>query len=448
MRQHHLLESIAIGLAAVAFLAGCQEPLMPTPVIYHDARFNPCDFVPPKLRTTQVPVFYATNRPAGGAMDDRRYSNGVSDDIHFGESTVEFGPRGLTWEQLSEASGEATRRAKVTTRLARVRELGALPESTRPPKGPSEAEPLSPEARAFVDAIDAYMETSGARQIMIYVHGAKVDFSHACILSGELHHFLARAGAAVAFAWPTGQSLVSYGSDVKRGRESGVALARLLDLLRHTTAETIDIVSYSAGARVLAGGLVALREAYGALDEAALRREFRIDDVLFAAADISTERFAGDLLPSMYDVPRSIQVTISDRDGVLSLAKKFHGSSRLGRPDAKELSEEVRADVRQRDKLFVIDTTYSESERKLAIPGHGYWFRHPWAATDTLVTLRFEVAPGERGLLPVGPEYPRVWYIPPDYPDRIVIAVLESMSLPADATAEQVGAWIRERGRQ
>jgi len=419
---------------------------MPTPVLYCDPRFNPCEFVAPARRTMEVPVFYATNRRGSGPADDRHYGNGMDDQLHLGETTVAFRPDSLTWDQLAAASGQAQRSVNVTTTVLAAREIAVVPDAAAPP-GASAAGPLPADVQAFVDAIDACMQASGVYQVTMYIHGSKVNFEHVCLWSGELYHFLARSGAVVAFAWPTGQSLLTYGSDVARGRESGAALARLLDILSHTKAERVDIVAYSAGARVLAGGLVALREANGSLDEAALQQRFRIDDVIFAASDISVKRFATELLPKLYDLPRSIQVTISSHDDVLALANAFHGSSRLGRPNVNELDEATRADIRGREKVIVVDTTFHESERAFAIPGHGYWFRHPWAATDTLITLRFSATPAERGLEAVGPETPRAWYIPPDYPDRIVGALLAGMGLPADATAEQVEAWIVANAR-
>ncbi|MEA3468183.1 MAG: hypothetical protein U9R57_08175 [Thermodesulfobacteriota bacterium] len=53
-------------LLFMAFLSGCAEPnsvpLMPAPVIYHDATVDPYFHLNQEEKTTSVPVFYATNR--------------------------------------------------------------------------------------------------------------------------------------------------------------------------------------------------------------------------------------------------------------------------------------------------------------------------------------------------------------------------------------------------
>ncbi len=442
----HRVSSQLIALLVVAIQTGCQELLMPTPVVYEDVRFSPCSGVPEALRSTSIRVFYATTRTPAGDPGDRGYKNKVGDQIRVGEAIVALGPRGLTWDELSEASVTSKRARDITVKLKRAFEFGALADGRKPPEAGA-ARPLNSPEQAFVDGINDAMRRSRIRKIFVYVHGAKVDFEHACMISAELYHFLGRAGAAVGFAWPTGQTLLSYGSDIKRGREAGDDFARVLDLLSRTEAEQIDLISYSAGALVLAGGLVTLREAHADLDDAALAARFRITDVVFAAADISMRRFATDLLPRMYDLPRRIQVTISDKDSVLSLAQIMHGSSRLGRPNLKELDEAAFMDLRQRDKLVVIDTNFAEEARGLKIPGHGYWFRNPWAATDTLISLRFDATPEERGLMWRGADNPLTWYFPPDYTQRVTTSLLAGMDLPPDATVEQVEQWLRENGR-
>lgn len=55
--------------------------------------------------------------------------------------------------------------------------------------------------------------------------------------------------------------------------------------------------------------------------------------------------------------------------------------------------------------------------RVFDIVGHCYWFNHPWASTDVLLSIGTDLSPKERGLLPG--DLPMLWYLPPDYPERL-----------------------------
>ncbi len=67
-------------------------------------------------------------------------------------------------------------------------------------------------------------------------------------------------------------------------------------------------------------------------------------------------------------------------------------------------------------------------ERGFDITGHRYWFNHPWASSDVVLSIRTDLGPAERGLVGVPPGHaaggqpdrePIVWSIPADYPDRL-----------------------------
>ncbi|MEJ2604769.1 MAG: hypothetical protein P8172_16060, partial [Gammaproteobacteria bacterium] len=49
--------------------------------------------------------------------------------------------------------------------------------------------------------------------------------------------------------------------------------------------------------------------------------------------------------------------------------------------------------------------------------GHGYFRKSPWVSSDVLMTLRYGLAPGERGL--VRREDSPIWRFPPDYLSRL-----------------------------
>jgi len=55
--------------------------------------------------------------------------------------------------------------------------------------------------------------------------------------------------------------------------------------------------------------------------------------------------------------------------------------------------------------------------------GHGYFRNSPWASSDILMTLMYDLRPGERGL--IQPEETAIWTFPPDYIERLRSALGE-----------------------
>ena len=86
-------------------LSACATPpsltLMSTPVIYQDAAIDPFAHLTDDERIPDVALFYATNRqPEAG-----HYGNGVSDQLHLGQSVATRRPSGSvasTAQRLSE----------------------------------------------------------------------------------------------------------------------------------------------------------------------------------------------------------------------------------------------------------------------------------------------------------------------------------------------------------
>ena len=60
-------------LLVIGAVAGCSNPvkLQPLPVVYGPQRVQLCPIVPESRRTSELQVFYATNRSASGPADDR-----------------------------------------------------------------------------------------------------------------------------------------------------------------------------------------------------------------------------------------------------------------------------------------------------------------------------------------------------------------------------------------
>jgi esterase/lipase superfamily enzyme len=411
------VEAAAAALTLVALLAGCQWTMMPTPVVYWGGEVDPFVRMPVENRTSTVKVFYVTDRKASGPMDDRRYGNGRGDALRLGEATVRLGAKDLNWDERRTASTTRQRSRSIPIVLINASEYGSLSETAS--------------GQAFADAINAQLARSRHRDINIYIHGANVDFKRPCLVSAELFHFLVRDGVMLAYAWPSGQSVLRYTTDVKEARRSAPNLVELLDFLAaNTDAENINILSYSAGGITLSKGLAGLRQRHANADGAQLRRTLKIGNAIFAASDKDLRTFADEDLKAFYDLPQSIRIVISEQDPILGLARVVHGGSRLGSPDLGEIAPEELAELVKLDKIEVINVSYTvDPSAYQGAGGHGYCYQNAWVSTDILASLRWQLPADRRGL--ELREAGRLqWYFPGDYPQRIVQIVLTTAQPP------------------
>jgi esterase/lipase superfamily enzyme len=157
---------------------------------------------------------------------------------------------------------------------------------------------LTAEQQDFAAAINIELAVAQDKEIMVYVHGTKVDFLNSLVITAEVDHFAGRDFVGIAFAWPSHQNILYYllGQDVTRARDSSQALRALLEFLAaHTTAKRINLLSYSAGARVASKALYELRSTHPFRSPEDLQQTFRLGSVIFAAifaaADVPIETF-------------------------------------------------------------------------------------------------------------------------------------------------------------
>ena len=61
---------------------------------------------------------------------------------------------------------------------------------------------------------------------------------------------------------------------------------------------------------------------------------------------------------------------------------------------------------------------------ELAATSHTFWYDHPWASNDVLLTLLFHLSPPRRALDPAtAPSGAAYWTFPEDYPARMPAVV-------------------------
>ena len=412
---------LPIGILLVLSLIGCTSNktlnLMPTPVIYQDAQIDPFTHLTPEHKTPQTHVFFATNRFPNSPGLEAGYGNKFDSIIHFGNATIRIGPPDIDWDEVYESSLSSSEISSVPLVIEEINEIAALPVQEI-----AADDVISTELQAFVDAINADLALAVDKEIMVYVHGTKVDFANSIILTAEIDHFAGRDFVGLAFAWPSHQNILLYlsGTDVRRALNSSRDLQGLLMLLaKHTDAKHINILSYSAGGRVASKALFEMRQAFSALSSEELKEKFRLGAVVFAAADVEVDKFLS-RLHAISDMADQVVVTVTDDDNALKAARRFmHGAVRAGTVKA-EIIEENYIVSNHLTNVEIIDVSKGKEIRGFDITGHHYWYRHPWMSSDIIFLMRTNLPPERRGLSAT--ELEGIWYLAEDYPEKIQAA--------------------------
>lgn len=413
-----------LALTVLVAATGCGVPqgtLMVTPLIYHEDGIDPLAHLDPSHRTTSQQVFYATNRArAAGPFDDpRAYGNTPTSTLQLGMARIQFG-EDLSWEDLHEATRSRDREKRITLRLADVWEHGSIRFEDLEPV-PSETDGSD----RFFDAINAQLAVATDPEIIVYVHGAKVNFYDACMYTAELNHFAGRDMVALAFAWPTHQDIFRYlsGEDVERARTSAGSFESLLRVLaKRTDARRINIVCWSAGGRVVSRALEDLSHWEDRLREDPSAS--RLGTVLFAAPDVPVHDFV-ERLPEIDRVAERVIITASDDDGALAKASQLMGSGQRIGTIAESMPEEEREALERSARVELLNVSGGSADRGFDIGGHRYWFSHSWVASDLVLAIRTRLPAAQRGLAPssIG----NVWHFPADYPQRVRAAARSAL---------------------
>ena len=406
---------LTLGLIVVVSL-GCESrsslvSLMPTPVLYKELGIGPLDKAPEAERWAPRQVFYLTTRERASDFQRIEYGNRASHTARMGFMLIGFGTEELDWEELRKLSANPDRAGKqVPLTVAGIVEMGRWRMGSGPDPGALSI-PLSMIDDSIIRARD--------NDLLIYVHGAKVNFYNAGAFAAELDLFTRRDMTVMTFAWPTHQNIFSYaiGQDVRRAYNSAQALADLLVLVaEQTSARNVHIVSWSAGGRVVTAALQLLHQRYPDRSTAQWARQLRLGTLYYAAADVPRGDFF-DSLDAQELMAERIIVSVTDNDGALKSARRFMGGDyRVGDRKGDLLPGQLQR-LKNTNKLEVIDVSMGAEERGFDISGHRYWFDHPWASTDVLLAVRSDLEPQDRGL--ERSDLGFLWYMPSDYPQRL-----------------------------
>jgi esterase/lipase superfamily enzyme len=403
------------------FLTGCQSKvyLMPTPAALETGKHDPFAVNPDQDQTNRVVVAYATNRMGVQTGDDKKYVTLFDQNIRLGAAQIRIGTEKETWYDIYNLSTTDKRKGDIVLDLELTEELAEI-DSEEP------IEELSPEAQYFFKKLNAALDRTLDKDLILYVHGANNTFYRSSAQAAQFHHFTGRNTVVMVYAWPSAASLLRYAVDVNNARRTVPVFARLLELLaKHSVAKKIDILAYSAGAQVLSPALAELRDKYKEEDIELLKKRLRLGEIYFAAPDVDFRLFLENLAKHI-DLPNHVTLALNPDDSVLKFAARHQGVSRAGRPDLDELTAEETQRVINASRKMPLDILWITSE---TIPdmdkgSHSFWYSHPWVSTDVLVQFLFQARPADRGLAQYeGEEGGIVWYFPEDYPEQASRAI-------------------------
>jgi len=380
-----------VCLLSALLLSACQPPvrLMPAPALFLNGEHNLFAANENLDKSSQIQVFYATNRMAFGPSAAPAYTVFPGDDLHMGVATLDIGGGGRSWDWLYEQSTNAS--AERRPQLL----VNSMDPQASVPLGSSVDAP-GEEALAYFRQIDQALARSADHDLTIYVHGANTSVGRATAQAAQYRHFTGRNSVVLSFLWPSAENFMRFSHDVSKAGATAPAFAQLVRMLAtHTRARHINVIAYSSGAMVASPGLAILGTPAAGYDPASVR----LGEVYFPAPDADFRRFVSEL-QVYHGYPRRVTVTVNMHDSVLVLSRLHQRGSRAGRPDPTELSPDDAKWMIEASQRLDFDLI---SARAGDLPGmerrsHVFWYDHPWVSSDVLLKMLFHFTPEQRGL--------------------------------------------------
>ena len=420
-RHPYLCAGFRGHLVLVAlFIGGCSGGsirelfMMPAPAAYEEAEAPFGDGESAEKGAALLDMLYVTNRaPAQPGDKDKYYSGERGYLVRAGSARIAFGDNDISWDEAREISLLKNRPGQFPLHVEEVSEIGILPNSVTV-FTPLEAAPEIYEKNPgpFIDAIEARLARSTVKDIFIYVHGYKVIFENPLLVSSELWHFLGNEGAFVAFSWPSTPKRLAYFKDVETAKVSAWGLRKLIEYLaRNTSANRIHIVGFSAGTRVVMNTLYELALIHTDSTDDEIRRATKLGNVILVGSDVDTGLFASEVLDGLLRVQERLTLYTSPSDKALKVSEKVFAHRRMGEIQPGTLDPRMRDFAAATPELALINIAGAEGFD--TDNGHAYFRKSPWVSSDVLMTLRYGLAPADRGL--VKKDDSPIWGFPEDY---------------------------------
>jgi len=370
-------------LACFALLSGCsgQRKMMATPNHYVDEGPGLYEALAPELQSTQVPIFYITDRvPERDEQGNLGYGYERSPSQAFGRALIGLGDD-ITWDDLKQASRTNKRLKPVKLELLEVEEIVRATNAPIPfteVDGKIVEEPVFVKRRAqasevFHQAIKRQLALTPRKDVFIFVHGYHNSFEDSAFVMAEMWHFLGRIGVPIAYSWPAGHpGLFGYTYDRESSEFTVYHLRQILTLIASfPEVERVHLIGHSRGT-----------------------------DVVVTAV-------------------RELTIYTSPKDKAMSLSSKLFDSprGRIGTLGADKIPETMQSTIDFSGANFSVINFSGHKEEGASGIDHSYFRKVPSVSSDLILMLRDDLDAGSPGR-PLERLAPKFWQIPAGYPAK------------------------------
>jgi esterase/lipase superfamily enzyme len=427
---------------------------MPTPAIYTNPAFDAFASVPADQRNNKIELMYVTDRlpEKESTPDHTQYGYHRSRSLAFGDATIQIGPDGLTWDELSKISRTANRNEKTELRIQSVRELERFsPTPARLILDDDEVinwDRLAVVAheeseKKFAAELADRIAATPRKEVYVYVHGYNNTFTDAVFTLGQIWHFLGREGVPIVYSWPAGKGgLTGYAYDRESGEFTIYHLKRILRRIALCPGvEKIHILAHSRGTDIVATAIRELHiETRGVADT---QKKLKLGTIVLAAADVDVDVVIQRLWAER--ISRACErcvIYICKDDNALGAANwLFGGSMRLGYLSPEVFDRDEMENLRGSKRIQIIDARVSDA----GVFGHSYFHSNSAVSSDLMLLLRYGLAPGGESGRPLGVNESGFWLLDDHYPDPKMGNWLDELGRPKPpaTTAPAPGAKAR-----
>lgn len=388
---------------------------MPAPDVFVQGEWDPFTDRNPIEDIPYGGVLFATDRKPS-QEEGQFYLNDRGHVLRLGVAKVSVGKESMTWEEARRISLLKERPDDYPLKVTSVKETAILDDSINMLTGIPPGRNNQGTQEDFADQINAKLAISKVKDIFIYVHGYKVEFTNPLLVTSELWHFFGYEGVFIAYAWPSTPKTTAYFSDLETAALSARNLRLLLQFLaENTDARRIHLIGYSAGTRVVAAALYQLALLHSKQNCTRPEENLRIGHAVFAGSDIDLNMFGAYMVDGILDITENVTVYASLKDMALGASGWFFGRKRIGQIVGVKLNENAIRFLKENRNLVIVDATNARGAD--TGNGHAYFRKSPEISSDILTMLRFNLKPEERGL-EQSKEQP-TWIVPEDYIERL-----------------------------
>jgi len=417
-----------LALAGCSGTGGYEIDMMPSPDVFEEGTVDPFIGAIPADELPYDGMLYATDRkPAAEGASQHYYLNERGQVLRLGVAEVELVRDDLTWEEARRISLLKDRNQTIPIRISGLTEFGVLDRTATELMAPETLlQEGRPASEVFAEKVNAKLARSRTKDVYIYVHGYRAIFENPTLVASELWHYLGYRGVFIAYAWPSTPSPWAYLRDIDTAAGYARHLRIFLQYLaEETNAEQIHLVGYSMGTRIVTRAVAQLALMHHEYSPEELQRKLRIGHVILAGSDLDRQVASQYLADGFLEVPRHLSIYMSSRDRALGMSRFLTRRKRLGEMWSEGTLANRVADYLHEREADLSAIYVTAAEGATTGNGHAYFRDSPWVSSDILMTLAYDLPPNDRGLVRNDEDTP-IWAFPPDYIDRLRVALIKA----------------------